>query len=184
HTPRGVRYKDPRFSLRWRGGRPTWWPCGDCAHECGNLLRTGKRTRLFIFSQVGPIKQIDRMDNLDRAAPFLDLASDLEDAADIAGGDDRGTGGFDVIHLPPAQALGHLGLGQVVRTRGAAAKLAFLEWYELEAGDHRQKLPGLAANLLRMAEVASVVIGHFQRHRVLGRDRPEGDEELGDVLDL
>src|SRR5271157_1211970 len=144
--------------------------------------KTGRRARLF--SVVGPIKYIDRMDDLDRAAAFLDLAGDLEDAADVAGGDDRGAGGFDVIHLPPAQALRHLGLGQVVRSRCTAAELAFLQWYELEPGDHRQKLPGLAANLLRMAEVASVVIGHFQRHRVFGRDRPERDEELGDVLDL
>src|SRR5208337_1279569 len=113
-----------------------------------------------ITASVSPVEQIYRVNHLDRGSPFLDLAGDLEDAADVAGGDDRGAGGFDVVHLPPAQALGHFGLGQVVRTRGAAAKLALLQRDELEAGDHRQKLPGLAANLLRMAEVASVVIGH------------------------
>ena len=38
---------------------------------------------------IGSVEQIDRVDDLHRAPAFLDLAGDLEDAADVARGDER-----------------------------------------------------------------------------------------------
>ena len=118
---------------------------------------------------VGPVEQVDRVGDLDRAAALLDLAGDLEDAADVAGGDDLGAGGRDVVHLAAAEPLRHLGLGEVVGPRRAAADLALLERDQLQAGDHPEQLPGLAADLLAVAEVAGVVIGHLHRQRMRRR---------------
>ena len=144
--------------------------------------RRGRSSRSS--APIGPVEQVDRVGDLDRAAPLLDLAGDLEDAADVAGGDDVGPGRLDVVHLAAAEPLGHLGLGQVVGPRGAAADLALFERDELQAGDHPEQLPGLGADLLAVAEVAGVVIGDLHRQRVRRRDRAELDEELGDVPDL
>ena len=138
---------------------------------------------LFLkFAAIRLIEQVDRVDDLDRAAAFLDLAGDLEDAADVAGGDHLGPGRGDVVHLAAAEPLGHLGLGQVVGPGGAAADLASPRAGPARGrGSSPSSWRGWVADLLAVAEVAGVVIGHLHRQRVRRRDRAERDEELGDV---
>src|SRR5438876_614292 len=48
-----------------------------------------------VGSAVGSVEQVDRVGDLDRAATLLDLAGDLEDAADVARDDDFSLGGLD-----------------------------------------------------------------------------------------
>ena len=59
---------------------------------------------------VGPVKQIDRMDDINVLAAFLDFAGDLQDAADVSRGDNLRTRGLNMVHLATPQPLGHLGL--------------------------------------------------------------------------
>lgn len=110
------------------------------------------------------------MHHFNRLTPFLDLARDLKNAADIPGGNDLRAGAFDLIHLALAEALGHLRLSQVVCARCAAAELGLGEWYERESGDHAQKATRLFPNALGVAEVARVMIRHRRFNRILGRN--------------
>ena len=79
--------------------------------------------QLVLSPPIALVQQINRMGHLDRAASLLDLAGDLQDAADVAGHHHLSAGGFDVVHLALAEPLGHLGLGEVVGAGGSAADL-------------------------------------------------------------
>src|SRR4051812_46112243 len=98
------------------------------------------RSSLQSASPVGPVEEIDGVNDGDQAAAFLDLAGDLEDAADVPRGDRRRAGGDDLVHLASAESFRHLGLSQVVGPRGATADLAFFERDQLQAGNQGQEL--------------------------------------------
>src|SRR4051794_40140553 len=108
--------------------------------------------RFLRLAAIGPVEQVDRVNDLHGASAFLDLAGDLEDAADVARRDQFGPGRGEMVHLANAEAFGHLGLRQVVRSRGAAADLALLERHELNPWNHREQLARLGADLLAVAE--------------------------------
>src|SRR5208282_906348 len=112
----------------------------------------------------------------DLRASIAGMTRDLKQAADVAHGHRRGACGFDPVELAAAEAVGHVGLGEVVGSRRATAKLALFEWNKLDARDHRQELTGLATNLLAVAEVAGVVIREFEGNFNRRTDRAEGDE--------
>src|SRR5262245_38970324 len=101
------------------------------------------------------------MDDLDRAASLFGRAGNLEDATDVARDDGLGACCLDVVELASSEPVRHLGLREVVGTRGTAADLALLERDNFQFWDHGQESPGLAPDLLGMAQVAGVVIGRL-----------------------
>ena len=64
----------------------------------------------------------------------------------------------DVRHLPREQLLRHLGLGDVVNARAAAAPHGLRQFHELQAGDELEQLARLPRDLLPVAKVAGLVI--------------------------
>src|SRR5262245_20117007 len=100
----------------------------------------------------------------DRTAAILDLPRDLEDATDVAGDDHLRAGCFDIVQLAPAEPLRHLRLRQVVGSRGAATDLRLLQRNNFKTGNHAQQGTWLAADLLSVAEVTGVMIGHLERN--------------------
>jgi hypothetical protein len=89
--------------------------CASCRRIC------------LVDSSVSSVEQVDRLGDLDGTAALLDLARDLEDAADVAGDDHLGPRRLEVIQLAPAEPFRHLRLRQVVSTRGAAADFRLLQ---------------------------------------------------------
>src|SRR5262249_8146642 len=69
-------------------------------------------------------------------------------------------------------------------TSRAAAELAIFQGNQREARNYTQELSRLRTDLLRVAEVARVMVGRLQRQRVLWGNRAKSDQEFRDVLDL
>src|SRR5262245_41241146 len=84
---------------------------------------------------------IDRMRHADRGPVLAQVPADLENAADVAGEDNLGAGLQDVAKLALPQPLGHLGLGQIVAPRRAAAYLALRQGDQLQAWNQLEELP-------------------------------------------
>ena len=108
----------------------------------------------------------------------------LQRAANIPGEHDLCASLGDVARLAFAKGGRHFRLGDVVAARSAAAVVRLVERGQLELIHHRQQLPWLAADFLRVGKAASIVINSFQRHRVLRFDWPQSDKEFADVLHL
>ena len=110
---------------------------------------------------------------------------DLEMAAGIGGGDHLGPGFFDMADLPLQQLGRHLGLGDIVNPGAAAAPCRFAEFRQLQAGDGLEDIAGLFGDLLAVAEMAGLVVGHFAGSLGrLGFAQADEVEPLVDVLEL
>ena len=83
----------------------------------------------------------------------------LKMAARVGGGDDLGAGGEHVPDLAVLEARGGLRLGDGVDARAAAAPLGLGALAQLEPRDGAEDGAGLRADLLPVAEVATLVIG-------------------------
>ena len=99
------------------------------------------------------------MNGGDVEAALAETVLDLEEAAGVAGGDDRGAGGGDVVDFALEKLVGHLGLDEVVDAGAAAAPHRFGEGLYLQAGNFAEQLAGLGSDFLAVAEVAGVVVG-------------------------
>ena len=75
-------------------------------------------------------------------------------------------------------------MSQVVAAGRSTANLTFGQRDEFEAGHQRQQITRLLANLLRVAEMTSVVIGRSEFDFTSWLDRAERHQELGHVLNL
>src|SRR5438105_5523142 len=87
----------------------------------------------------------------------------------------------DILGLAQPESLRHLRLGEVIAARGATADFALVEREQLQSGNHLQQLARLLANLLGMAEVASVVIDGSKPERMFRLDGAQRNEELSNV---
>lgn len=126
------------------------------------------------------------MDHAEGHAACGAAVDDLEQAARIASGDDGRAGGGDVVDLSLEKFPGHLGLGDVVDARAAAAPTCLWQLDQFQAGDLFEQIPRLLGDFLTVAKVATLVVGGdlcggggFLRGFDL--DAPE---EFVDVLDL
>src|SRR5215216_4183861 len=104
-------------------------------------------------------EQLERVIDGERLARLLGVRGDLDRAARVGRGDRRGAGGAQVRDLAAAELRGRLGLGQVVDAGRSAADLPPLGVDDLEAGDALQQIARLGAYVLRVREVARVVVG-------------------------
>src|ERR1700733_14554006 len=99
------------------------------------------------------------MHRVDVEAALAEAVLDLEEAAGVAGGDDRGAGGGDVVDFALKELVGHLGLDEVVDAGAATTPHGFGERLEVEAGDAREQFAWLGGDFLAVAEMAGVVVG-------------------------
>lgn len=113
-----------------------------------------------------------------------EMASDLQEAADIAAEDGLSFCGKDVVLFSFAELVGHFGLGQVVAAGGAAADFAFWQRDKLQFRNQLQKLSWRRANLLGMAEMAGVVVGRSHRQGMLRANGSQFDQEFRNVFDF
>jgi len=104
---------------------------------------------------------------------------DLHQAPRVAGRHHPRAALHDAIELGGQQAVGHLGLEDIVDSRAAAAEVAVAQLDQREARDASQQRARLAPHLLAVRQMTGVVIGDGQRHRP-ERQRGVG-QHLGDV---
>src|SRR5699024_953169 len=113
----------------------------------------------------------------------------------VGGVEQVGPGGQDVGRLAVAELGGRLGVEDVVDPRRAAADLRVRDLDEAHPGDAAQEVARRAHDLLGVPQVAGGVIGDYDLpggvgpgrggpHRVPRGDRPEVDEDLGEVAHL
>ena len=87
-----------------------------------------------------------------------EAAHDLEQAAGVGGDDGLGVGREQVADLAVGELIGGFGVEQVVDAGGAAAEAGLFDLGDLEAGDGGKEIAGLLEDVLRVAEVAGVVV--------------------------
>src|SRR5581483_10735208 len=112
------------------------------------------------------------------------MSADLQQAADVAGEDRRGSRGEEVPRLALAQLLRHLRLGEVVTAGRAAAKFTLGQRHQLQARDQLQQLPRRLPNFLGMAQTTGIVVRRLNWQRVFRLNRTQRDKELANVADL
>ena len=91
--------------------------------------------------------------------------AELHHAAGVAGGDDVGCGGGEVLHFAFQDAARHVLVGNVVDAGGAAAEIGVGDGRQFQAGYLLQQVARLLTNLLGVQQVAGVVVGHALGHR-------------------
>ena len=125
------------------------------------------------------------MDDFDFDAARGEAVADLEEATRIAGGDDGGAGGRDMVEFTLQKFVGHFGLDEVVDARAAAAPHRFGQRHHLQAGNFREEFARLGGDFLAVAEMAGVVIGDAGlRTRLFRRAKIDLDEPFADVPDF
>ncbi len=106
----------------------------------------------------------------------------LQQAAGIGGDDGSGLGREQVFYLAVAQLVGRLRMEQVVDAGGAAAERGLFDLRDFESGNRSQQPPRLSVDGLRVAQVASVVVGHSHGQRVARGTCGQFAQNLGDVF--
>ena len=106
----------------------------------------------------------------------------LHHAAGVAGGNNVGLGRGDVFHFAFEDAARHLLVGDVVDAGSAAAEVGVGDGRQFQAGNLLQQVARLLANLLRVQQVAGVVVGYPLGHRTQRSAQRLLGEAFGDVL--
>lgn len=122
-----------------------------------------------------PIKQFDRMQHRQ-----IDAGGDLDDTADVSGGDNICINRLNLLDFPIFQPVGERRLEKVVRARRSAANVPFWNIFDLET-ELRQERFRLARHLLAVLERARRMIGDGQSRGAL-RLETKTRQILGDVL--
>ncbi len=108
----------------------------------------------------------------------------MKDAPGIGGSEDLRVSLSNAFELAPGQAVRHLRLGQTVTSCGAAARIRVIQFDQFETGNCLQHALRRVPNVLAMAQMAGVVIGHACSNGVSRFVEAVGDEELADVFDF
>lgn len=109
---------------------------------------------------------------------------ELEQAAGVAGGYYLGVERGDELGFTIAESVGGVGLDEIVDACGAAADGGFWNFGEFNAGDVCEQLAGLAANTLRVLEMAGIVERYAHAQGISRGARREFGENFGDVFAL
>ena len=115
------------------------------------------------FGSVPPVglgEERDGMRDPERHTALPATGHQLQEASRIPGGDDRRPCGDHVVHLPLEQLSRHFRLRQVVNPGTAAAPGRLGKVDEINSGNHPENLARLTADLLSVAQVAGLVVGH------------------------
>lgn len=128
--------------------------CEQRSHQRFRIV-TSLRARGGGFEQ-----KIGDVQDANLGAGFVEAGLNLEDAAGVAGDDDRGAGLDDVMDLAALEAFGHFRFGEIVTARAAAADFGFREFDVVGAGDGFDEITGLACDSLRMSKMTGVVVGN------------------------
>ena len=99
------------------------------------------------------------MPHRDSCRKLAGSAFELQDAAGVCCGNDRGAGFRDVSKLSLLQLCRHFRLGDVVDARATAAPCRFGQLDQLKAGNGIENFPWLFCDLLPVAQMTSLVVG-------------------------
>jgi hypothetical protein len=124
------------------------------------------------------------MDGTRSSARLLQAGLDLQEAANVAGRDEIGVGLPNAFHFPRQESVRHLGLKHVVRSGAATTEIRLGQFDEAQPRDLRQDGPRLAADPLRVREMAGLVVGHRHRHGAQLSIPADVGQDLGDIADL
>ena len=116
-------------------------------------------------------------------AGFLQPTGDLQEAPRIARHHRVGSGRQDVSGLPVTELYSGVWLKQVVDACRAAADVRFRDLAHLQIRDGPQHASWFGADALCVAQVAGVVIGDPERHRVPRCSRLQVGEQRHPVAD-
>ena len=139
---------------------------------------------LAVSVAVSASQDLERVQHLDRQPRRAHAGADLHEAAGVAGRERLRRGVAQRLDLAREQARRHLGLGQVVDPRGAAAVAAAGQVEQLELGDRAQQRARRRGDPLRVQQVTRIVVGHAQTQRVRRLAQAGVDQELGGVAHL
>src|SRR6185312_9341660 len=147
-----------------------WYAASDIPDMPGSVravTRSGKRWSGpgYRYPADARVEQLHRVQQRHVDAEVL---ADLQQAARVGGDDDVRPGRRDVLGLPRAELARGLGRDHVVDARRTAAQLRFGQVEELDTRDGAQHGAGLRPHLLRVPEVAGVVVGDAGAYRVAG----------------
>src|SRR5687768_11294065 len=102
------------------------------------------------------------MHDLDLSSRSTDPGFELDGASGIGGGNDRRSGAENVAHFPSEQFRRHFRLGNIIDAGAATAPARLRQFDELEAGNHLQECPRLAADFLSMTKMTALMIGDHE----------------------
>src|SRR5207248_10161426 len=119
--------------------------------------------------------------NRDVSARAGEAGADLQETARIPRENHVGPGRETVLNLATPELPGRLGLDEVEDPRRATAQRGVRDLQNLELRNGSQQAAGLCADVLRMLQVAGVVIGRPQGQRMALCPRLELRQELRDV---
>ena len=149
------------------------------------LVRRGRRALAHdgFSPAVRAVENLDQVQHGQIEAAVAKPGLDLQNAAGVGGDHRLRPRGFDVAHLAPQQAIGHLRLREVVDAGRAAAPVGLRQVDHAQPGHLSQQRARLPANLLAVHDVTGIVIRHRHRDRAQRTAQRLAREELGHVLD-
>src|SRR6266852_7107546 len=109
--------------------------------------------------------------DLNAAAAFGQATFELQQAAGVARDYQGGRAGKNVVELALLQLARLFGIGHVVDTRAAAAQAGFVDLGELNARNAAEEVTRLAADALRVEQMAGVLVDKLRDERVSHRGR-------------
>src|SRR5688572_27866477 len=148
--------------------------------------RQGRRAAgvRFLSGTIRFGEERDWMRNAHGQLLLAEAIHDLEEAAGIAGRDDLGTRGLDMLNYAFEKVARHFGLDQVIDARAAAAPRAFGEFNEFEIRNCAKQRARLRGDLLAVAKVTRLVIRDYLRRAARGFRNADFCEPLVNVLHL
>ena len=124
------------------------------------------------------------MEDLLAGAVNPDSCAQLQQAAGIGGGDNRGASGLGVVHFFGEQLQRCFGLRNVVDSSGAAADFRVGQFHKIKFGYGAQKSARSFADFLSVEKMAGILVGDAEGKRFEFGGEAEGDEEFGDVANF
>lgn len=119
------------------------------------------------------------------APTFLPKApANMEQATGVRREDRLGARRADAAGFSRHQLFRHFPFRQVVRSRRSATNLRLRQRDKLQTGDHLEQRSRRLADLLRVAQMAGIVIGRDEIEPALRRDRPQLGQELAHIAHL
>ncbi len=131
---------------------------------------------------IGQLEELRDVHDFDGQSGTAHAGDQLHGAADVGHGEHVRPGRGDVGDFGVEDGVGRFCLHDVVDAGAAAALIGFGELHQLQLGDGAQQVAGLGDDLLRMAQVAGIGVGHAKGERALRGSVQMGRHELVEVL--
>src|SRR5882724_8426254 len=115
------------------------------------------------FGFYGAVEEIGDVEGFDLGTGLAEAHAYLQQATGVGGDDYLGASLENVLDLALLQTLRHGRFGQVVTSSTATAYVRLWQFHEITAHERADKFAGLLGDVLRVSEVAGVVVSRFER---------------------